>query len=101
VNLNRPIVVVDRRTYRGARKRVGALTEAGDLVRAKSGITAMGLWLRYEIQTGPERHRARYAADLEQLELLREDLNKQLGLSPELTGGRAGGEDGQDGEGAS
>jgi len=81
MNLNRPIVVVDRRTYRSARKRVGALVEAGDLVRAKSGITAMSIWLRYEIQTGPKRHRIRYAADLEQLELLRDDLNEQLGLT--------------------
>jgi hypothetical protein len=42
----------------------------------------MSLWLRYEIQTGPKRHRVRYAADLEQLDLLRENLNEQLGLTP-------------------
>ena len=64
MNLNRPIVVVDRRTYRGARRKVDALVSAGELVRAKSGVTAMRLWLRYEIQTGPKRHRVRYAADL-------------------------------------
>jgi hypothetical protein len=38
------------------------------------------------------RHRVRYAADLEQLELLPEDeeLNKQLGAHAELTDGRGG-----------
>jgi hypothetical protein len=82
MNLDRPIVVVDRRTYRGARKRAAMLTENGDLIRAKSGLTAMRLWLRYEINTGPKRRRIRYAADLEQLELAEEDLNKRLGLAP-------------------
>jgi hypothetical protein len=76
---DRPIVVVDWRTYRGAQKRVSALVEAGDLVRAKFGIVAMTIWLRYEIQTGPKRHRIRYAADLGQLEILRDDLNEQPG----------------------
>jgi hypothetical protein len=42
----------------------------------------MSMWLRYEIQTGPKRHRVRYAADLEQLDLIREELNERLGLMP-------------------
>lgn len=82
MNLNRPIVVVDRRTYRGARRKVDVLISAGEVVRAKSGVTAMRLWLRYEIRTGPKRHRVRYAADLEQLEILQAELNEQLGLTP-------------------
>jgi hypothetical protein len=41
----------------------------------------MSLWLRCEIQTGPKRHRIRYPADLEQLDLLHDDLSRQLGLT--------------------
>jgi hypothetical protein len=80
VRVNRPIVVVDQRTYRKARRSVDMLIASGDLVRAKSGITAMRLWLRYEIHTGPRRRAIRYAADLEQVELTEARVNEALGL---------------------
>jgi len=38
------------------------------------------LWLRYEVRTGPERHRIQYAADLEHLEALEAEINGLLGL---------------------
>ena len=81
MNLTRPIVVVDRRTYRIARRKIVALMDRGDYTRAKSGVTAAMLWLRYEIRTGPKRRRIRYAADLEQIEILQDELNGQLGLT--------------------
>ena len=57
------------------------LTEAGDWTRAKSGLTAMRLWLRGEIHTGPRRRRPWCAAQLEQVELAEEQVNRQLGLA--------------------
>lgn len=81
VNLTRPIVVVDRRTYRAARQKIAALMDRGDYSRAKSGVTATRLWLRREICTGPRRRRIRYAADLEQLEILEAEVNSLLGLT--------------------
>lgn len=80
MKVNRPIVVVDRRTYRNARRRVDALIASGDLVRARSGIAAMRLWLRDEIHTGARRRAIGYAADLEQLELTEQRVNEALGL---------------------
>jgi hypothetical protein len=74
MNLTRPIVVVDRRTYRIARRTIDALMQLGDYTRAKFGVTAALLWLRYEIRTGPRRHRIRYAADLEQLEIVEDQV---------------------------
>lgn len=81
MNLTRPIVVVDRRTYRIAQRKITALMDLGDYSRAKSGVTAAKLWLRYEISTGPKRHRIRYAADLEQLEIAEAEVNGFLGLT--------------------
>jgi hypothetical protein len=81
MNLTRPIVVVDRRTYRSARRKITALMDQGDYTRAKFGVTAAKLWLRYEIRTGPKRHRVRYAADLEQLESTEAEVSKLLGLT--------------------
>jgi hypothetical protein len=81
MNLTRPIVVVDRRTYRTARRKITALMDRGDYTRAKSGLTATMLWLRYEVGTGPKRRRIRYAADLEQLEITESEVNEFLGLT--------------------
>ena len=81
MNLTRPIVVVDVRTYRIAHRKLAALMDQGDYTRAKSGLTATMLWLRHEIHTGPKRHRIRYAADLEQLEILQGQVDKFLGLT--------------------
>lgn len=81
MNLTRPIVVVDRRTYRIACRKIAVLMERGDYTRAKFGVTATMLWLRYEIRTGPKRHRIRYAADLEHLEILEDEVNGLLGLT--------------------
>jgi hypothetical protein len=81
INLARPIVVVDRRTYRSARRKIAAFMDRGDYTRAKFGVTATMLWLRNEVRTGPKRHRVRYAADLEQLEILQGQVNRFLGLT--------------------
>ncbi|MDM4723492.1 hypothetical protein QTQ03_29380 [Micromonospora sp. WMMA1363] len=66
---DRPIVVVDRRTYRLAQRRIEVALDDKDLARAHAGLVALRLWLRGEIQTGPRRRRAEYAAALEQWEL--------------------------------
>jgi hypothetical protein len=55
--------------------------QLGDHPRAKFGVTAAMLWLRYEIHTGPRRHRIRYAADLEQLEIVEDQVNRLAGLT--------------------
>jgi hypothetical protein len=81
MNLTRPIVVVDRRTYRIARKKITALMDQGEYTRAKFGLTATMLWLRYEVRTGPKRHRVRYAADMEQMEITEAEVNKLLRLT--------------------
>jgi hypothetical protein len=81
MNLTSPIVVVDRRTYRIARRKITALMDQGDYTRVKFGVTATALWLRYEIRTGPRRHRIQYAADLEQLEVVEDEVNRFLGLT--------------------
>ena len=81
MKLTRPIVVVDRRTYRSARRKIAVLIDQGDYTRAKFGITATMLWLRREIRTGPRRRRVQYAADLEQLEVLEDEVNEVLGLT--------------------
>jgi hypothetical protein len=80
MNLSRPIVVVDRRTYRIARRKITALMDRDDYAHAKFGVTAAILWLRYEVRTGPKRHRIRYAADLEQMEIIEAGVNEFLGL---------------------
>jgi hypothetical protein len=82
MNLTRPVVVVDRRTYRIAQRKIPLLMEHGDYTRAKSAITATGLWLRSQVRTGPRRHRVRYAADLEQLDLAAAEVNQLIGLVP-------------------
>jgi hypothetical protein len=81
MNLTRPIVVVDRRSYRIARRKITALMDLGEYTRAKFGLTATMLWLRYEARTGPKRHRIQYAADLEQMEVTEAEVNKFLGLT--------------------
>jgi len=65
----KPIVVVDRRTYRLAEKRIQDALDRGDLSRAHFGVVALRGWLRREIHTGPKRRRAAYAHALEQWEL--------------------------------
>jgi hypothetical protein len=81
MNLARPIAVVDRRTCRIACRKISALMDRGEYTRAKFGATATMLWLRYEFRTGLRRHRVRYAADLEQLEILECEVNKLPGLT--------------------
>lgn len=81
MNLTRPVVVAGRRTYRIARKKTTALMDHGEYTRAKFGLTATMLWLRYEVRTGPKRRRIRYAADLEHLEALEAEVNGLLGLT--------------------
>jgi hypothetical protein len=80
MKLARPIVVVDRRTYRIARRKIAALMDRGDYTRAKFGVTAAKLWLRYEVRTGPKRRRVRYAAELEQLEIIEAEVNALVGI---------------------
>jgi hypothetical protein len=77
----RPIVVVDRRTYRAAGRKLAVLTEAGDWTRVKFALTAMWLWLRREIRTGPGRRRPWCAAQLERVELAEDRANQRLGLA--------------------
>jgi hypothetical protein len=81
MNLDRPIVVVDRRTYRIAQRKITALMDRGEYTRVKFGVTATKLWLRNEVRAGPKRHRVQYAADLEQLEITEAQVNKFLGLA--------------------
>lgn len=69
---NATIVVVDRRTYRSACRRITAALAAGDTARAHAGLVALRLWLRGEIHTGPKRRRLEYARALEQWELTAE-----------------------------
>ena len=66
---NASIVVVDRRTYRLARKRVEQAMAEGNWLRAYAGIQAQKAWLRGEIHTGPAGGGARHASNLERLEL--------------------------------
>jgi hypothetical protein len=40
MNLARPIVIVDRRTYRRGRQKIAILMDQGEYTRAKSGLTA-------------------------------------------------------------
>ena len=63
------IVVVDRRTYRSAGRRITAALAAGDTARAHAGLVALRRWLRREIHTGPKRRRLEYARALKQWEL--------------------------------
>lgn len=77
----RVIVVVDRRTYKKARRLVAGLLANGDVVRAKSGITAMEVWLRYERHFGSRRRRVWLASELEKVELMQEEVNMTLGLT--------------------
>lgn len=67
-----PIVVVDRRTYRSAQKRIAAALAVGEQARTHAGLVALRLWLRREIHTGPKRRRLGYARDLERWELAAE-----------------------------
>ncbi|MGH3193478.1 MAG: hypothetical protein ACRDOL_40735 [Streptosporangiaceae bacterium] len=79
----RPIAVVDERTYRQAARAADRLAETGDFgdqVREKFVITAITLWLRYEVRTGRRSRRADRAARLEQWELRLQQLNELLGL---------------------
>lgn len=59
---------------------MAVLTEAGDWTRAKFALTAMRLWLRGEIRTGPRRRRPWCAAQLEQVELAEDQVDQRLGL---------------------
>ena len=72
------IVVVDRRTYRLAERRIAQAAADGNPVRAHAGIATACQWLRHEIHTGPKRHRVRYAAELERLELRDEQLRDEM-----------------------
>ena len=67
-------VVVDRRTLRLIAARAAAAETAGDAAAAYLAMTAIVVWLRGEVQTGPPRHRLRLAAQLEQWELRRAQL---------------------------
>jgi hypothetical protein len=57
---DRPIVVVDRRTYRLAARRIDAAFAERDLTRAHAGINAVCRWLRSKIRTGSSRRRVTY-----------------------------------------
>lgn len=70
---NAPIVVVDRRTYRLAERRIDAAMKTGDWPRVHVGMIAARLWLRHEIATGPARRRIEYAHELEMWELVAEE----------------------------
>ena len=60
-----PIVVVDRRTYRAARRLYTEFAERGDLTGQHVTLAAMRVWLRRQASSGSARHRARYTARLE------------------------------------
>lgn len=78
----RAIVVVDVRTCKKARRQIDALLVQGDYVRAKGGITAARLWLRYEVRTASRRRRRVWcASQLETLELVEEGVNQMVGLT--------------------
>jgi hypothetical protein len=72
------IVVVDRLTYRIALERVDQAEADDNPVRALAGLTAARLWLRDQVRFGRKRRRARYAADLEQVELRLERLRETI-----------------------
>jgi hypothetical protein len=78
---NRSIVVVDTRTYRLALRRIQDAVDLGDDFRAYAGATAARQWLLSQVRTGPKRHRARYAAALEQIELRLEELRPAAGIA--------------------
>lgn len=56
--LHRPIVVVDRRTYRKAVRQIDALVSLGDFTRAWIGTVAVTRWLNSEQHYGRQRRRA-------------------------------------------
>lgn len=60
----RPCVVVDRRTFRDARRRVEKLAAAGDFSRAWAGCVAICTWLKSERHYGNARRRAWFAEQL-------------------------------------
>lgn len=75
-----PIVVVDRRTMRLAQHRIDEALDAGQRARANAGMTALIKWLRYEIRTGPARHRIAYASLLEKTEARKAKLLADAGM---------------------
>jgi hypothetical protein len=60
-----PIVVVDRRTMKLAVRRIAEAIAAENYLRASVGLKALTIWLNYESETGPKRHRAQYTRMLE------------------------------------
>lgn len=64
-SLTRSTVVVDRRTYRDARRKVERLVAAEDWTRAHAAATAICQWLGHERHYGRDARRRRRAADFE------------------------------------
>jgi hypothetical protein len=79
----KPIVVVDRRTYRLAERRVAQAEQDGNLVRAHAGATAIRLWLRREVHSGPKRRRLQRSRQLEWWELQADRLMRTMHAEPE------------------
>jgi hypothetical protein len=78
--LDRPIAVVDARTYRAATRRIERLLATGDAdhrMHAIFGTTAVCLWLRREVRTGRRSRRVRRARQLEQWEMTGETLRRE------------------------
>ncbi len=69
---SRIVVVVDKRTYRKAMKRIAELEIEGDLLAVKFAMTAVITWLRTEVHIGRKSRRIQRAAELEQWEMCAE-----------------------------
>ena len=64
-DITRPTVVVDKRTYRDARRRVERLVTAQDWTRAYAAATAICVWLGHERHFGRAGRKRRLAADFD------------------------------------
>lgn len=76
-------VVVDERTLRLTATRADVAAAAGDAAAAYGAMTAIVVWLRGEVQTGPARRRVRRASQLERWELRRAQLPSRERLLPD------------------
>lgn len=76
-DLRRPCAVVDKRTFRDARRRVEKLAASGDFGRAWAGCVAICTWLKAERLYGGPRRRAWFARELEVWTARRSEFNPQ------------------------
>jgi hypothetical protein len=92
------IVVVDRRTYRNAARRLTELREASEPVKAFSQVSLILTWLRSERHYGSQRRRDRFAERLAVMEPIDTAVRAELGLAVAVAAAAAGHRSGEDGQ---